>query len=76
MARTGDTPVEPSCPIPDVRPLLEPAHAVAPPQTSSQQDARRLTDPGCTAGGSTQGGADELSAGLDHLVQPGLVYAG
>jgi len=64
-----------TCPIPDVSPLLESAHAVAPADFLAA--GRAAADrPGLYSWWVDASGADELSAGLDDLVQPGLVYAG
>jgi hypothetical protein len=62
-------------PIPDVAPLLEPTTAVAP--AAFLAAGRTAADePGLYSWWTDVEGAHDLSAGLGHPVEPGLVYAG
>ncbi|MGY1709091.1 DUF6884 domain-containing protein [Geodermatophilus sp. SYSU D00758] len=64
-----------SCVVPDVSPLLDPANAAAP--TAFLAAGRAAADrPGLYSWWVDAAGADELTAGLGHPVEPGLVYAG
>ncbi|WP_147332037.1 DUF6884 domain-containing protein [Geodermatophilus marinus] len=64
-----------SCLVPDVSPLLDPANAAIP--SAFLAAGRAAADrPGLYSWWVDAAGADELTAGLGHLVEPGLVYAG
>jgi uncharacterized protein DUF6884/GIY-YIG catalytic domain-containing protein len=64
-----------SCVVPDVAPLLDPAHAVAP--AAFLAAGRAAADrPGLYSWWVDATGADELTSGLGHSVEAGLVYAG
>jgi hypothetical protein len=64
-----------SCLLPDVSPLLQPGHAVAP--TAFLAAGRAAADrPGLYSWWVGATGADELTSGLGCSIEPGLVYAG